>query len=310
MVAHIVGRQCASPGLIGDGQPAARLGVDDDPGLPVRDIDPGVVAASGDPVPHTDPFAPAGHHGVGSATGDLAGDGADLLGQAVDPGGLFAGVGDDESPAGGVHREDLLPLDLAGVDHDLAPAHQLVEECAGVLALAHPQRQGRVSGVGEPADTLELDMTLGGVPGGEVEHSPTPDRGELMPVPHQDQRSAGGVGELEQGAGGVLVQHPGLVDHQQGPPAQPGCGRRGFGAGPAAVLVPSVAVLVQQPARPTEPGCRSGGRRPGLPCGSGSPQASARLAVRPVRGWRQGGLSSRTRLRLPPRSACRRRRGS
>ena len=72
-----------------------------------------------------------------------------------------------------------------------------------------------------------------------------------MPVPHQCQPSAGLVGDGEQSPGGVLVEHPGLVDEQDVTGQQPGFEVRivWFDSGPAAVVVPSEAVLVGQPRR-------------------------------------------------------------
>jgi hypothetical protein len=58
---------------------------------------------------------------------------------AVDPGDLLAGVGDDEVAARSVRREDVLPLDVAGVDDDLTAADQFVEGLSGILAAAYPQ---------------------------------------------------------------------------------------------------------------------------------------------------------------------------
>ena len=54
-----------------------------------------------------------------------------------------------------------------------------------------------------------------GPAGGEVEHAAAPDRRQLVPVPHQRDPRAVLVGDREQRAGGVLVEHPGLVHQQQ-----------------------------------------------------------------------------------------------
>jgi hypothetical protein len=44
-------------------------------------------------------------------------------------------------------------------------------------------------------------------------------------VAHQREGCAGLVGQLEERAGGVLVEHSGLVDHQECPVVEPGRGR-------------------------------------------------------------------------------------
>lgn len=49
--------------------------------------------------------------------------------------------------------------------------------------------------------------------GGDVEHAPASDRGELCPVPDQGERRAGFVRDGQEGEGGVLVEHPGFVHH-------------------------------------------------------------------------------------------------
>ena len=56
---------------------------------------------------------------------------------------------------------------------------------------------------------------------------------------------------VKQGAGGVLVEHAGLVDEEDVAGQQPGeqvdLGTRRVDVGPVPVVVPSVAVLVDQP---------------------------------------------------------------
>lgn len=113
--ADVFRRQCppASVALNGD---RTALGSDDGPGLPVGDVGVVVVASGGDAVADADALARGGYDGVG----DLADARAHLVGEAVDLGDLLAGVGDDEVAAHCAHREFLLPLDIAGVDDDLA----------------------------------------------------------------------------------------------------------------------------------------------------------------------------------------------
>jgi hypothetical protein len=111
-----------------------------------------------------------------------------------------------------------------------------------------------------------------GPPDGQVEHPTAADGGQLVPVPHHCEASAGLIGDHQQRAGGVLVEHPRLVDDQQIPWRQRGDGnragvdtaRRRVGvtrteAGPSAGVVPPPAVLVRQPRR--RPGLRTQLRR-------------------------------------------------
>ena len=57
---------------------------------------------------------------------------------------------------------------------------------------------------------------------GEVEHAAAADRGQLMPVADQRHPGTGLVRDGQQGAGGVLIQHPGLIHQQQIARAKPG----------------------------------------------------------------------------------------
>ena len=50
---------------------------------------------------------------------------------------------------------------------------------------------------------------------GVVEDAAAADGGELVPVPDERDAGAGLVGDGEECAGGVLVEHPGLVDKQE-----------------------------------------------------------------------------------------------
>lgn len=97
---------------------------------------------------------------------------------------------------------------------------------------------------------VETDGGVGaGVLGGEVEHTATAARGELVSVAHERDACAGPVDDLQECAGGVLVEHSGLVDHEQ----VPGCEDRswvsGFAVGlrPVAVVVPPPTPLMGQP---------------------------------------------------------------
>jgi hypothetical protein len=87
------------------------------------------------------------------------------------------------------------------------------------------------------------------VPDGQIQHSPAADRWELVAVPDQTHAQTETGGQLQQGAGCVLVEHPGLINQQQVSGDQP---RRlprrvGLNAAPATVGVPSVAPPMQQP---------------------------------------------------------------
>ena len=234
---------------------------DDRPQLPVGDAELGVIAAGGDPVADAD-LLPRRRE---LAAGDLTGGDADLVRESVDLRDLLAGVGDHQLAAHGTCGERRGPLDLAGV-HDHEPAaHELVEDLTSSLTTAHPQRQVGVLRIGEAADPLELDDAIGCVASREVEHSPASDGGELVPVADQRHLGAGVVGELEERAGGVLVEHPGLVDDEEGTAVQPRRTGRRRHPSPPTVRVPAVAVLVQQPRHGVRCPCRPHRPRPGRP---------------------------------------------
>ena len=73
-------------------------------------------------------------------------------------------------------------------------------------------------GGAEPVHRAELD--LGGRPAGDhVQDAAAADRRQLPAVPDVHHAGVGVVGDVQQRAGGFLVQHPGLVDHQHVPRA-------------------------------------------------------------------------------------------
>lgn len=74
------------------------------------------------------------------------------------------------------------------------------------------------NGVDEAVHDVDGDDL--GPAGGVLEHSPTPDRGQLVPVADQRDPHAVFVGDHQQCVGGVLVQHAGLVHQQQVPRLQ------------------------------------------------------------------------------------------
>ena len=140
---------------------------------------------------------------------------------------------------------------------------------------------------------------------GKVEDAAAADRSQLVAVAQQRQPDPGLVGDGEQRAGGVLVEHPGLVDDQQISRAQPGCLRRpGVDApgervggtvgqpGPGAVLAPPPAVLVGQPGSGSGGGADLGGGDLGrLQRGGYHDQPAASGLDQSAGGGQQGGLA-------------------
>ena len=168
----------------------------------------------------------------------------------------------------------------------LASVRVITEDLPRLLTTPHPQREVGVLRIGEAADPFELDDAIGCVAGREVEHSHASDGGELMAVADQSHASAGGVGELEERPGGVLVEHPRLVDDHYGTAVEPWRIGRRCHPSPATVLVPAVAVLVQEPRHGVRGSADlAGGDLGGLP-GRRDDQhpPTARLDLRPRRG--------------------------
>jgi hypothetical protein len=118
------------------------------------------------------------------------------------------------------------------VEADLAAGVQRVEHRPGVLAAAHGQGQLCVSGVrygaagwvgaGKPVHRVESHVCgqVGGADG-EVEDAAAADRRELVAVTEQRDAHLALVGDGEQGAGGVLVEHAGLVHDEEVSGEQP-----------------------------------------------------------------------------------------
>jgi hypothetical protein len=80
-----------------------------------------------------------------------------------------------------------------------------------------------VHGAHEPVDRVQIDTRVGVDPAArEVEHAAAADRGQLMPVADQRNPGTGLIRDGQQRAGGVLIQHPCLIDKQQNPRAKPG----------------------------------------------------------------------------------------
>jgi hypothetical protein len=138
--------------------------------------------------------------------------------------------------------------------------------------------------------------------GGEVEDAAAADRGQLVPVAEQRHPHPALVCDGEQGAGGVLVEHAGLVDDQQIPwpqsrgllragvdPAGDRIGLPGLEPGPGAVGVPAPAVLVGQPRRRPSRRAHPGGGDLGGLQRRGDHYQPATLVVEQVPGGGQGG---------------------
>jgi hypothetical protein len=122
----------------------------------------------------------------------------------------------------------------------------------GVRRGAGAQREADrgVLGVGEPVGDVEVDQRLDRhPPGGQIEDSPATNGGELVTIAQERHPGAHLVGDHQQRHGGVLVEHPGLVDHKQIASTEDRVRRRHrVGVpGPAPILVPPEAVLVDQP---------------------------------------------------------------
>ena len=112
-----------------------------------------------------------------------------------------------------------------------------------------------------------------------------------MPVADQRDPGAGLVGDGEQGAGGVLVEHPGLVDQEQVTGPQPGAGSGcGVGVGssgrrrPSASRAGGSARRRSGRRRRSAPAATSAAFRVGVTTTSRRPAASSEVA-----GGRQGG---------------------
>src|SRR4051794_2872673 len=130
---------------------------------------------------------------------------------------------------------------------------------------------------------------------------PAANRGQLVAVAEQRDPHVALVGDGEQRAGGVLVEHAGLVDDEQVPGEQPrGLGRAGVeGAGgrvalpggqpgPDAVIGPAPAVLEGQPGRRPGRGAELARGDPGRLERRGDHQQPALLLGEEVAGGGEG----------------------
>jgi hypothetical protein len=83
---------------------------------------------------------------------------------------------------------------------------------------------------------------------GEIEDAAATDSRQLVSVTEQRDGRVRSVGDGEQRAGGVLVEHPGLVDEEDVTGQQAGAGLGGcVDLRRVAAFVPTVAVLVDEP---------------------------------------------------------------
>ena len=104
-----------------------------------------------------------------------------------------------------------------------------------------------------------------------VEDAAASDGRELVPVADERDPRSGLVGDRQERAGGVLVEHPRLVDQQQVTRSKSG-GGSGVGVGspgPVPVVVPAPAVLVDQP----------GGGVPSAPVSAAATSAAFNVGV-------------------------------
>ena len=210
----------------------------DGPGVAVRDVEVGVVAAGRDPVPGTDALTRDRWSSRGVVVDPPGGD-EPVADRGVERGDLLAGVGDHdrrrrargERLGRGVVPAPASRSCVAGVDVDLV-ARDAVRRT--LRPGRSPARMARLSwaysssatvatapsGLDRRADEavhrVQGQVRVRGRPAdGEVEDAAAADRRELVPVPDQRDPGVVFVGDGQQRAGGVLVEHPGLIDEQQ-----------------------------------------------------------------------------------------------
>ena len=154
-----------------------------------------------------------GPSGLSSPSANAAG--AD---RGVEGGDLVSGVGDDEA---GLVGQGMESLDVGGVDAQLAAGQEAVEDLSGAFTAAHQQTELGVLGILEAVNDVEAQPGVGwGDLAGVVEDASAADGGELVTVADQDDSGSCLVGDGDQGQGGVLVEHAGLVDEQDVAAAQ------------------------------------------------------------------------------------------
>ena len=220
----------------GDPETAVAADVRDGPGVAVGDTEVVVVAAGGDPVPHPDalprerggdavlsstwPAATSALRMAALRTATVSRVSATIAGRCPAAEAVAAIWASASCRAVGV-----------GVQPDLPAGDQGVEHPAGIVAGAHRQGQLRVTGVRCPLLRRRSVRVKRCTPSrtrcarrvhpadGQIQDPAAADRRQLTPVTEQRHPGLALVGDREQGAGGVLIQHPGLVDDQQIPAA-------------------------------------------------------------------------------------------
>ena len=101
------------------------------------------------------------------------------------------------------------------MEDDLAALVKLVEDLTRPLTRAHQQGEVGVRGIAEPVDRLEVVVGRGSHPArGEVEDAAPADCRQLVAVAEQGDGGLRSLGDREQRAGGVLIEHAGLVDEE------------------------------------------------------------------------------------------------
>lgn len=212
VVADVVLGQRALAGAAGDDQAAVVADAGDRPEVAVGDAEVAVVEAGGDAVAESDAFASSGDR----FTDPIATGLSSVADGGVDARDLFAGVGDDQLVAAGTDVGDGgRAFDVAGVHDDLPALEEGVEHGARTFAGAHQEADVGVRLIAEAVDGLELEVRLGRRPsGGKVEDAAAADSGELVAVAEERDGGTGVVGDREERAGGVLVEHAGFVDEE------------------------------------------------------------------------------------------------
>ena len=217
MPGHILRRQGDSAGILAAAADLA--GIDgavlgdllDDPLLPVRDTERGVIPAGLDQVTGSDGqvVAAGRRHRVIDRTGRYA-SGADAL---IQLGGLIVRRHRDRLTVTGMLCDVRAGVLVVTVQGDQAHYGELVEHLASGFAVTHRQREGCVFGVGE---AVEFGHVVGAAPNlrGHVEHPAPADGGELGAVADERDRRPRLCGHSKEGVSGVLVEHPRFVhDH-------------------------------------------------------------------------------------------------